>query len=229
MEFNTSYIPKCPLHDTNLNAAYVARLLSFMGDTCASYSYWTFGDVFEEGGVPFTPFHGGFGLVANGGIPKPTFWTFQFFGRLNGKAVLRNEHLVVTKGNPKVSGEDGVLHGVAWNPILKSNDEGLKETSVRLKLSLDLTLDDGEYLVLSEVVDEETCNPLNTWHNLGRPANPNEEQLKRIRKSAMPRMYTNRITVNGETYLHEIILNRNAVYYFTIEKIKPQNDRGFEM
>ena len=43
---------------------------------CIRDSYWTFGDVFEEMGVPFTPFHGGFGLVANGCITKPTFWTF---------------------------------------------------------------------------------------------------------------------------------------------------------
>lgn len=77
-EFNTSYVPNCPLHDTNQNAAYLALQLSRLGDMNESYSYWTFGDIFEEYGVPFTPFHGGFGLVANGRIPKPTFWTFKF-------------------------------------------------------------------------------------------------------------------------------------------------------
>jgi xylan 1,4-beta-xylosidase len=55
-EFNTSYCPTNPLHDTNLNAASIANLLSKLGDSCASYSYWTFGDVFEEAGVAFTPF-----------------------------------------------------------------------------------------------------------------------------------------------------------------------------
>ncbi|MDE7187839.1 MAG: xylan 1,4-beta-xylosidase, partial [Lachnospiraceae bacterium] len=60
-EFNTSYIPNCPLHDTNQNAAYIAQQLSRLGDVNESYSYWTFGDIFEEQGVPFAPFHGGFG------------------------------------------------------------------------------------------------------------------------------------------------------------------------
>ena len=83
-EFNTSYVPNCPIHDTNQNAAYIAHQLSRLGDDNESYSYWTFGDVFEEFGVPFTPFHGGFGLVANGCIPKPTFWTFAFYKKLNG-------------------------------------------------------------------------------------------------------------------------------------------------
>ena len=31
-EFNTSYIPNCPLHDTNQNAAYIAHQLSRLGD-----------------------------------------------------------------------------------------------------------------------------------------------------------------------------------------------------
>ena len=38
-EFNTSYIPNCPLHDTNQNAAYIAQQLSRLGDVNESYSY----------------------------------------------------------------------------------------------------------------------------------------------------------------------------------------------
>ena len=53
-EFNTSYRPDSPLHDTNLNAAYIAQLLSRLGETSASYSYWTFGDIFEEMGFLHT-------------------------------------------------------------------------------------------------------------------------------------------------------------------------------
>lgn len=47
-EYNTSYIPNAPVHDTCYNAAYVAHMLSRLGDCHTSYSYWTFGDVFEE-------------------------------------------------------------------------------------------------------------------------------------------------------------------------------------
>ena len=57
-EFNTSYNPFCPIHDTNLNAALCAGLLARLGDLADGYSYWTFGDVFEEQGIPNRPFHG---------------------------------------------------------------------------------------------------------------------------------------------------------------------------
>ena len=72
-------------------------MLSRLGDRHESYSYWTFGDLFEEFGVPFTPFHGGFGLVANGLIKKPTFYTFAFYKKLQGECLLRSEDAIVVK------------------------------------------------------------------------------------------------------------------------------------
>lgn len=38
-EFNTSYNPFCPIHDTNENAAICAALLSRLGDVADGYSY----------------------------------------------------------------------------------------------------------------------------------------------------------------------------------------------
>ncbi|MBP5606302.1 MAG: xylan 1,4-beta-xylosidase, partial [Ruminiclostridium sp.] len=110
-EYNTSYTPRGVIHDTNFNAAYIAEQLSRLGDMNESYSYWTFGDVFEENGVPFTPFHGGFGLVADGCIPKPTFWTFSFYTQLRNKGtdcVLKDMSAVIVKT------EKGYA-GVLWN------------------------------------------------------------------------------------------------------------------
>ncbi|MDD5936347.1 MAG: glycosyl hydrolase, partial [Clostridiales bacterium] len=126
-EFNTSYIPHCPLHDTNLNASYIAHQLSRLGDTNASYSYWTFGDVFEENGVPFTPLHGGFGLVANGCIPKPTFWSFAFFKQLQGECIYKSEEAVIVKRS------DGSICGVLWNEQIKQELYDEESLSCSLK------------------------------------------------------------------------------------------------
>jgi hypothetical protein len=51
-EFNTSYRPDNPVHDTAYNAAYLAPVLAAGGDLVDSFSYWTVSDVFEEEGVP---------------------------------------------------------------------------------------------------------------------------------------------------------------------------------
>lgn len=94
-----------------------------MGDVNESYSYWTFGDVFEEQGVPFTPFHGGFGLVANGCITKPTFWTFAFYKKLEeseANCVYKDDNIVVLKrANGDYLGVAGILPVKVQNRVKK--------------------------------------------------------------------------------------------------------------
>jgi xylan 1,4-beta-xylosidase len=48
-------------------------------------SYWVFTDIFEEAGVPMTPFHGGFGLLNLQGIKKPTFFAYKYLNQLKGE------------------------------------------------------------------------------------------------------------------------------------------------
>ncbi len=212
-EFNTSYTPLNPIHDTNLNAAYVARLLSEMGDTCASYSYWTFGDVFEEAGVAFTPFSGCFGLLTNGMIPKPTYWTFSFYQKLGSEAVARSEHFILTK-----NGENR-LQGIAWNPAEENKED------ITIQCTIDL--EPGEYVLIKKLVDEKTCNPLKTWIDLGSPSNPSKEQMKLIKECANPRIDTTRFEVTRSVSDLEIVLSPNALCHFEIQRISSETDRGY--
>jgi xylan 1,4-beta-xylosidase len=190
-EFNTSYIPDCPVHDTNLNAAYIAYLLSKLGEDHASYSYWTFGDVFEEQGVPFTTFHGGCGLVANGLIPKSTFWIFEFFKKLQGSCVHRSEEVVVLQK------ENGGYCGVAWNLTMQKKEN-------RLLIEFQLPAGAAEkYCLLTKTVDKTCCNPLKLWHDLGEPANPTKAQLDVIRDGAQPLISTERLSAEEKMNLLE--------------------------
>jgi len=43
-EFNTSYRPDNPIHDTAYHGAHLAPVLTSDGDHAASFSYWTFSD-----------------------------------------------------------------------------------------------------------------------------------------------------------------------------------------
>ena len=49
-------------------------------------SFWTFSDVFEEGGRIEKPFEGNFGLRAKGGIDKPSFYGFELLHELGSSA-----------------------------------------------------------------------------------------------------------------------------------------------
>ena len=214
-EFNTSYIPNAPIHDTNENAAYLARMLSEIGDFCTGYSYWTFGDVFEEQGVPFTPFHGGFGLVANGCIPKPAFWTFYFYKQLKGKGVYRDEHMVVTQE------KDGTVRGVVWNLTRESGCE-------HWDCKLHIPVEEKRYCCVRQIVDEQVCNPLKVWHDLGEPASLKNEQAELLRAAANPSILTECLVPSSGQLELEIGLGKNSVMYFEIREAALRSDRGFE-
>ena len=216
-EFNTSYIPNCPLHDTNQNAAYIAHQLSRLGDDNESYSYWTFGDIFEERGVPFTPFHGGFGLVANGCIPKPTFWTFAFYKQLKEKAghcVYRDDNCVILKT------EDGEYRGICWNMTLQRSGRSAE-------LDFTFEAEKKEYFLLTKRVDEQSTNPLKVWHDLGEPAHLTAEQTKLLQMAAQPRVASE---LKQESYGKldvSFYLEENAVVYFELVPRKETKDLGY--
>jgi xylan 1,4-beta-xylosidase len=215
-EFNTSYIPNCPLHDTNQNAAFIARQLSRLGDGNASYSYWTFGDVFEEQGVPFTPFHGGFGLVANGCIPKPTFWTFAFYKKLKekpGRCIYRDDQMVVLEM------EDGSCRGVAWNMTEKRSGEDFM-------FRLELPAGEEGCLVL-QTVDEICCNPLKVWHDLGEPSSLTSQELELLKRAAQPFVETRRIAPRDGRVELAFPLRENGVVYFSWEPCQVRPDSGY--
>lgn len=220
-EFNSSYTPQGVIHDTNLNAALIAQQLSRLGDVNESYSYWTFGDVFEEQGVPFTPFHGGFGLVANGCITKPTFWTFAFYKKLEeseANCVYKDDNIVVLKR------ANGDYLGVAWNIARKSTEQG-KE---KMLLEFTFPAEQEEYCFLTKTVDEETCNPLKVWHDMGEPANLSEEQTKLIRESSRPFVKTERKKQEDGNICVELPVNENGVVYFELNAGKVNQDRGYD-
>ena len=50
-------------------------------------SYWTFSDVFEEQGVVKQPFYGGFGLLAERSIPKPSLDAFALLHKLGDERI----------------------------------------------------------------------------------------------------------------------------------------------
>jgi xylan 1,4-beta-xylosidase len=197
-EFNTSYHPLCPVHDTPLNAAHLAQLLSEAGDWAESLSYWTFSDLFEEADVPRSFFHGGFGLLAREGVPKPTYHLFAFFRQLGDELVLRTERTVVTRTPTG-------LAAAAWNPV-QSTDGGPSVVTIELPWA-----GTGPVLIRRSRVHERAANPWAVWTQLGRPRFPDRATVEFLRLAAQPAVETQvLVPVNGVIRL-ELTLEKNEV------------------
>ena len=209
-EFNTSYNPRCPIHDTVYNAALVAGLLARMGDWADSYSYWTFGDVFEETGVPVSPFHGGFGLMADGCIPKPTLWTYHFFNHLRGECVYRDDGCLVMRC------DDGSYEGVAWR---------MADGPAQLRLTLPAQ---GRVLWLRRSVNSSHGNPLQLWLDMGQPACPDQQTLQLLRESAHPLVESSVLQAEDGSAQCLLSLERHQVSWFRLAAAPETPDIGYD-
>lgn len=242
-EFNSSYVPICPVHDTDFHAAYIARILSEAGEYADSYSYWTFSDVFEEMDVPKSVFHGGFGLVALHSIKKPTFYAFEFFAKAGGELLYRDEHLIVTKdqGRYVVIGwnyddmRDRECHMRDHQCDMRDSkqDERDREPTPDQSSSLSLpaleyalllpTLG-GEAIVIKKDVGGSHANPLQTWSNLGKPRSLNKEQLAILRTSAEPLQTDARLHEQDGCYRVELTIPRNHLCMLEILPVRDETD-----
>lgn len=177
-----------------------------------SYSYWTFGDLFEEEGVPAALFHGGFGLVSQGCIPKPAFWTFDFFHQLWPDALCRHrdpEGIVLER--------NGAFQGILWNLG--------RETR---QCTLSVPAQAGEtYMMLERLVDETHGNPLKLWHDLGEPPYPTHELLQLLREAATPRISSRRVSPSGTEQRLDFRLQPGAVLYFEFRPCPLTPDTGY--
>lgn len=198
-EYNTSYSPRSPIHDTALNAAYLGRLLSRGGDHADSFSYWTFSDVFEENDVPRAILHGGFGLVGFHGLRKPTFHLFAFFGRLGEELLYRDDDCIVTRR------EDGAIALIAWNPVLAADGADSK------MVKLDLPAPTPEVTVTTRRVSEEHGNAWNCWRTLGRPRYPDERQLAVMHEASAPELSVTRAVAGNGRLPLDLSLGRNEI------------------
>ncbi|OPJ64040.1 GH39 family glycosyl hydrolase [Clostridium oryzae] len=218
-EFNSSYNPLCPVHDTNFNAAFIARILSEAGEYADSYSYWTFSDVFEEADVPKSVFHGGFGLVTLNSIKKPTFYTFEFFANAGNELLYRDENIIVTKKD-----DTYVIIGWNWHDMRDHKESPDKCYSLLLPSV------GKQALLVKKEVGGANANPMQTWSNMGKPRNLDKKQLRILQAAAEPLQTDAKLFENKGVYEVKLAISCNHLCMIEIMPVDDKTDSylGFD-
>jgi xylan 1,4-beta-xylosidase len=216
-EFNSSYRPDNPVHDTAFHAAYIAPVVAAGGEYADSFSYWTFCDVFEEVGIPTSLFHGGFGLLTHRQIKKPAFHVYAFMARMGDEILARGGDHLVTRD------ADGRVTVLAWAPADVTGREPASGGH-RLRLSVPLAGRGGaprSAFVLRSSVNEEAGNAWAAWCEMGRPASPSARRLEILREAAEPARRHARLPVAEGRVELDLTLDRHEV---TLVEITPVAD-----
>jgi xylan 1,4-beta-xylosidase len=188
-EWSSSSSSRDFTHDYPQAAAFVVRTVLASLGLVDSLAYWTFTDVFEEDGAGRDPFHGGFGMLSQDGIPKPTMHAYRMLNALGDRLVHREEGLVVTSRGAHVAAlAVHYPHEVTLTVPASFDTRAVAESTLATGRPMPLHLriaglTPGAGYTL-EVVDAENGWAMAEWNRRGRPLNPSIADIAGIRASA---------------------------------------------
>ena len=171
-EFNASYANEPDVTDAPYMGPWLADTIRQCDGLVDMMSYWSFSDVFDEQGIPKTPFYGGFGLIAPDGIPKAAYSAFALLHKTGDQRVnLDSTNALLTKR------ADGSLVLVVWNyaPPEKAGESATFTIHLRNVQPKRATI---------SRVDSAHGDPRSTFRELGSPASPTQEQIRKMQQAA---------------------------------------------
>jgi xylan 1,4-beta-xylosidase len=172
-EYNASYKNETDVTDSVFMGPYLADTIRQCDGLVDMMSYWTFSDVFEEQGVVKQPFYGGYGLIAEDGLPKPSFNAFKLLHRL-GVQRLANESqsaLVTKRG-------DGTVVVAIWNLFLPEEKAYAKTITIKYKGK------SATHRAVIYQLDSAHGSLLPAYEAMGRPVYPTQKQITELREAA---------------------------------------------
>lgn len=188
-EFNASYKTEPEVTDSIYMGPWLADTIRQCDGLVDIVSYWTFSDVFEEQGVVKTPFYGGYGLVAEDGIPKPAFNAFKLLHRLGDERIqLDSDFALLTRR------QDGTLVLALWNYAPPEQTGSPKTVTVQLKGT-------NARQALIARVDRDHGDFHSAYEKMGAPRYPTQTQIQELRKAAELPTPEARPIQNGELTL----------------------------
>lgn len=172
-EYNATYSTDTAITDSVYMGPWLADTIRQCDGSVNEMSYWTFSDVFEEQGVAKQPFYGGYGLIAEGGIPKPAYAAFALLHHLGNQRLALNSDSALATRRP-----DGTVVLALWN-LVPPEQSGLPKTvTVRFK-------NFGELLRAAiSRVDHDHGDVHSAYERMGSPSYPTQMQLQELLQAA---------------------------------------------
>jgi xylan 1,4-beta-xylosidase len=172
-EWNVPSFGRLHARDTTYVGAALADDIRQCDGLADMMSFWTFSDVFEENGPKKEPFDGGFGLMAMGGIKKPSYVAFGLLHKLGSERLANAaSDVLVTRG------KDGALVIAAWNLV----DPDQKGSNKVFHLKFRGVAPSARISV--QRVDNDHGNTLAAYRATGSPRYPTQAQVQQINRAA---------------------------------------------
>ena len=170
-EWNSMAVFASPVHDEKFAAAFIVKTVLDSAHLMDGYMFWCCSDIYEEQFMLGKPFHGGFGLVNNEGIPKPNFWAFKLLSKLYP------QRLALPKAEDDVE-YAAFTDGKNMQVLVYAQDMDYFKRDTHEVM---LTVNVSARRVSVQRIDDTHCNPKAEWQKLGSPDLLTREQVASIK------------------------------------------------
>ena len=193
-QVESSKMPHLPLWITewsSQNPAFIADTIKNCIGLAEAMSYWTFSNVFEEGGVPGGLFNSTFGMLDQWGIARPSFHAFVLLHKL-GESMLHTDQgpILATRR------ADGSIAILLWhlipadaggmangNPTAATGGANASEGATR-QIRLKLSGLPGPATIAVSQVNGKIGTAIPKWRAMGSPKYPSASQIAELRGAA---------------------------------------------
>jgi xylan 1,4-beta-xylosidase len=219
-EWSSSPSPRDFTHDYPQAATFVVKTNVESIGLVDSLSYWTFTDIFEEGGAGDAAFHGGFGMVNYQGIVKPTFHAYRFLHQLGDQLLARTDGAVLTRDSA-TSKLTGLCYHyppeIAQSAPASFDTPSVADQTVAVgsNASLEVRIDGlpPHATIQIELLDEKNGNAVDAWNALERPASPSRDQMALLRDAgSATQIETQAADANGTAAICRVLRPWSVVF-----------------
>ena len=229
-EWSSAYTPTDYMHDQYHQASFILDKIKRGWPYVDSMSYWTFTDIFEEGGPRFTPFHGGFGLMNYQGIRKPSFYAYQYLSKLGTTEVVDTDpQSWITKTEDREVqvlfwgySPDVPPHGQNDQAYYKQNLPASEQGKVHLRLT---HLADGRYARRIYRIGYRINDAYSDYLAMGAPTELTPAQVRFLKeKNNGAAVAQDVFTVRDGTYFEDLPIRTNDVYLVLLTRLSDNKD-----
>lgn len=157
-EWGSNAIFSAETNDTRKTAAYVMKAALDVAPYMDGSSIWCFSDIFEEWHPFVEPFHGGFGLLNQDGIPKPAYHAVKMMADCGELRLDLGESATWGEiGYAAFRSDDG-MQVLLFRQKMKNDDTAPKEKAV-----ISIEMDRQPKSVSAGFINEVHGNPVRIW------------------------------------------------------------------
>lgn len=223
-EWNASSREGNLIHDTCFVSNFIIDNILRCRDKTSSMGYWVATDVMEEIKSIKKEFHGGFGLMTNNGIKKPSYFAYFMLKKLGDEIIHKGDEHIITRKNDDIQilsynyayFDDLFISGDNSALSEKSRDMVYEEKEANV---LKINMEDlhGYYKVTKYKLDKENGSAFDNWIRMGAPDEMGVDEIEYLKSVSKPKMTVEYLELDG-SYKDRIYTQVHGVDLVILEK-----------